>query len=724
MFRSMVGALALFSILGADARAVQFCPNPETIEFEVDSLGASLLTGQIIDSEFAVDGITISVDNDGGGPDIAIIFDSAAPTGGDPDLGAPNSDFGGPGVGSGGGIGGGGPNTVALGNVLIIAENSIDNNADNRIDTPDDEAGGGVITFDFAQASSIVSIDLLDIEEAGGTVTTKASGGGVISTTVMSSLGDNSFQTLVIEDTGVSSVEVEFAASGAIAALTYCPPLPTPTNTPTATHTPTATDTHTPTPTDTHTPTPTDTPVPPTHTPTATHTYTDTPTATHTYTDTPTNTRTATNTHTHTPTDTPVPPTSTPTATDTAVPPTSTPTATDTAVPPTSTPTATDTAVPPTSTPTATNTYTHTPTDTPPPPTDTPTPVPPTDTATATATETMAPVLCGNGALDPGEQCDDGNLFAGDGCESDCSFSTECSFAHGGVATELFVNDSTLNDGGVAPAGCASAGFATIQDAVDAAGDGDIVSVCPGTYSEAVIVSSEVEIRSTNGPAATVVTTAGVAFDVHRSAVTIEGLTIDASGAGVIANSICPIGAPGCSSPGRGSNLTISGNVIDGAGLGVGWLRKVDCVVIDSNSMTGNDVHIDLSQLEGAPAVLVSITSNTITGGGSGGVAVRTAGNEPVIVGNTIDGSAADGLSVADVPAGTMVAENNVRNSAGDGIVVLPGAAGVRILQNNIEGNAVGLRNQAPGGVVDATLNWWGSQTGPFPRRRSAVGRW
>src|SRR5262249_20348022 len=31
------------------------------------------------------------------------------------------------------------------------------------------------------------------------------------------------------------------------------------------------------------------------------------------------------------------------------------------------------------------------------------------------------PALCGNGSLDPGEQCDDGNLVDDDGCDSNCT---------------------------------------------------------------------------------------------------------------------------------------------------------------------------------------------------------------------------------------------------------------------------------------------------------------
>jgi len=91
-----------------------------------------------------------------------------------------------------------------------------------------------------------------------------------------------------------------------------------------------------------------------------------------------------------------------------------TPTATPTVTP--IPPTATDTA---TATVTPTNTVTLTPTRTSTATlTATATPVPPTPTNTATAT----PALCGNGNVDPGEQCDDGNTVNGDCCDSTCHF--------------------------------------------------------------------------------------------------------------------------------------------------------------------------------------------------------------------------------------------------------------------------------------------------------------
>ncbi len=390
---------------------------------------------------------------------------------------------------------------------------------------------------------------------------------------------------------------------------------------------------------------------------------------------------------------------------------------------PTSTPTKT-------TEPTATATNTVEPTATATPvATDTPTIAVPTSTATATATaeDTPTPNSCGNGIVDGGEECDDGNLVSGDGCESDCTFSAECDFDHGGTPVEVFVNDGTGNDAGATPAGCASAGFATIQAAIDDASvnDGDIVSVCPGSYTESVSITKEITVRSTDGAATTSLTSSGIAFDVRRSAVTIEGFTVQAANAAVSASSICPLSQASCGSA-RGSNLTIADNTIESSPLGIAWQSKIDCAVIDRNTMTANDTHIDIEQTSGAPALSVTILLNDISGGGSSGRSVRLAGlgAQLAFLGNTVDGSAGSGVVVENLAPGPAIQENNITNNAVNGVLMLPGTAGTQVLQNNIEDNGVGLRNLAPGGVVDATINWWGSQTGPFHAtdRPSAVG--
>ena len=155
------------------------------IDFETDGFGNLLAAGDIIDTEYQNLGLTISATQYG-----AMIFDSANPTGGDSDLSIPGLD-----------------------NILIISE-------DGNSSEPDDNAHGGTITFTLDNPVNIRSIDLVDIEETGGTVVTTDINGEVTSTPI-NNPGDNSFQTLMINDSNVTEVEVNLAGSGAISGLEF-----------------------------------------------------------------------------------------------------------------------------------------------------------------------------------------------------------------------------------------------------------------------------------------------------------------------------------------------------------------------------------------------------------------------------------------------------------------------------------------------------------------------
>ncbi len=105
----------------------------------------------------------------------------------------------------------------------------------------------------------------------------------------------------------------------------------------------------------------------------------------------------------------------------------------------------------PTDTPTPTETTTSVPTIT---AAATPTPSlsatpPPTATATAMPTPTVSATplpMCGNAIVEAGEQCDDGNLVNGDGCDNNCTF-TACG---NGIVTggEECDDGNTLNGDG------------------------------------------------------------------------------------------------------------------------------------------------------------------------------------------------------------------------------------------------------------------------------------
>jgi cysteine-rich repeat protein len=321
---------------------------------------------------------------------------------------------------------------------------------------------------------------------------------------------------------------------------------------------------------------------------------------------------------------------------------------------------------------------------------------------------TFGEPVCGDGVFDlvNNEECDDGNAFDGDGCDNDCTISTACTYTHAGIPAERFVG------------ACGAPSFGSIQAAVSASTTGDFVSVCPGAYIETVVVDQEVTIRSTAGAAVTSVqagTAATVIFDIRRSGVTIEGLTLTGGMRAIAVDDICPLGLTTCPTL-QGSTLTIRDNVIT-ANLvtGIDINRKVDCLAITDNEVSLNTSAGVVVAAQELSSALVSIQGNAISQSLTG-LDVAAAGPVLLIAQNTIEAASVQGVRVADLTPGApanQLIENEIRNNA-VGIQVNAGGESLRILQNNITGNTVGLQNEAPGGVVDATLNWWESQTGPF----------
>lgn len=188
--------------------------SPITLDFNTDALNNAIQTGQVIDDEFAGYGITITGDSSNWRrPDKVIAFDSANPTGGDPDLATP----------------GYGPNNhAALGMLLILAEDDRDQNNDGFIDDPDDDAGGGYIQFAFdtmQQASG--SIGLVDIEESGGKVELMLAG-DVVHTIAVPGFGDNNFQSVGFGLTQFDTMRVTLKGSGAIGAVAFDSPTAVP----------------------------------------------------------------------------------------------------------------------------------------------------------------------------------------------------------------------------------------------------------------------------------------------------------------------------------------------------------------------------------------------------------------------------------------------------------------------------------------------------------------
>ena len=112
----------------------------------------------------------------------------------------------------------------AFGNALIIQ--------DNKTGGPDDNAGGGNLTFTFVNAVTIDRVDLLDIEErstiklfdAENNLLAKLS--GQVDNKGLPNDGPNQFKSFFFDTAGVSKMQVKLRGSGAVGEFTAQVPLP------------------------------------------------------------------------------------------------------------------------------------------------------------------------------------------------------------------------------------------------------------------------------------------------------------------------------------------------------------------------------------------------------------------------------------------------------------------------------------------------------------------
>ena len=232
---------------------------PVTLTFDQDATGADVLPGQVLDDEWNTPdfgNLIISWAETGIDANYPVVaFDSAAPTGGDDDLGSPNElcitdDFpsgGGPGVGDGGWPTADFPNCEPLGMLVILEENcTIDDIVDGFVDYtacgvpgPDDSNFGGLIAFTFGttveEQVEIESFELLDFEDAAGVEVTAFSFDGTeVGSFIAPAIGDNgsavvdvTFPGSGLPWTDVSRVEFDLAGSGSVGTLSYITQVPT-----------------------------------------------------------------------------------------------------------------------------------------------------------------------------------------------------------------------------------------------------------------------------------------------------------------------------------------------------------------------------------------------------------------------------------------------------------------------------------------------------------------
>ena len=186
---------------------------PIKVDFGTSASGEPLQGGLYVENEWMDYGFTLKAS--GGFGTLARLFNTSD-VNSDPDLGSPNENCedGGPGIGVGGEPGAPGENCEFLGNVLIVQH------SDPSIQVPNDNGGGGIITFDFAEGGQYVGeIGFIDIDYA--TFVTLVQG-TTERTIAVPRLGDNAVETVSINEI-VTQLRVEFSRSGGVTFLTLCP---------------------------------------------------------------------------------------------------------------------------------------------------------------------------------------------------------------------------------------------------------------------------------------------------------------------------------------------------------------------------------------------------------------------------------------------------------------------------------------------------------------------
>ena len=225
-----------FRLFGLAILALVFsAPSADAVMIDFDSLQH----GEIVDTDFVgMFGVEISAVNVGGGPDLAVGFDTTETGTRDPDLEADP-------FWSGGNI-----QQEALNIILIIQENDI-GCGDGVCDEPDDEGSrpAGQLIFDFEALGVSISafgFDLIDVEGVGtdqenGAVVFLFDGGMLIDEIAFSDFGPQSQGDLEFGnntanridlfdiDDRTTRVAIKLQGSGGVDNITFTP-VPEPTS--------------------------------------------------------------------------------------------------------------------------------------------------------------------------------------------------------------------------------------------------------------------------------------------------------------------------------------------------------------------------------------------------------------------------------------------------------------------------------------------------------------
>ncbi len=231
-----------------------------------------------------------------------------------------------------------------------------------------------------------------------------------------------------------------------------------------------------------------------------------------------------------------------------------------------------------------------------------------------------------------------------------------------------------------------NADFTKIQDAVNAANDGDIIIVYPGTYIENIDIEKQLTIKSEGGAASTIVQSKysnDHVFEVRANHVNISGFTITDSngvwyypGSGIPASGVGLYGADRC---------VISNNNISENDCGI-HLQGSSNTVVSDNDLASNEHGI---YLENSSNNTISNNRVADTNSGNGihsgnGILLYSSGRN-TIADNEISSNAFHGIYMEDSWNNTIA--NNKVDSNGEYGIYLKGSKNATLINNAMSEN-------------------------------------
>jgi len=171
------------------------------IDFDYDDHGNPLAPSTTIFDQY--EDFTVTTDN----PHRCIqLFDTGNPTSHDFDLGTPNQQYGGPGIGAGGAN-----NTEFQGNALIVSK---------ECGVPNETEGQLIFTFDCSV--TIKTVDLLDMKCGHSEIELYDEHHNLIEELPIPGYGVNSFNTFDVFVSGVYTMIIDLDCGGGVTGFKYC----------------------------------------------------------------------------------------------------------------------------------------------------------------------------------------------------------------------------------------------------------------------------------------------------------------------------------------------------------------------------------------------------------------------------------------------------------------------------------------------------------------------